>query len=222
MVRTLGFISSLAFALGLGALSALPAAAIPVGFGCITNTSATDCAIGEAQFSVEATDLGGNQVLFTFANSGPSASLITDVYFDDGTLLGIAGLIDADDNYLGSFGDSGVDFSQGASPPNLPGGNTIGFVTTAGFLADADPPPAFQGVDPGETLGVVFNLQGGGTFIDIVDELTNGDLRIGIHAQAFPGGGSESFVNFPIPEPGTALLLALGLAGLSAGARKRA
>ena len=76
------------------------------------------------------------------------------------------------------------------------------------------------GVDPGETLGVVFNLNGGGTFADILAELTNGDLRIGIHAQAFVGGGSESFVNFPIPEPGTALLLGLGLAGLSARQRR--
>ena len=59
MVRTWGFIGSLAFALGMGALSAAPAAAIPISFGCITNNSATDCAIGEAQFTVEATDLGG-------------------------------------------------------------------------------------------------------------------------------------------------------------------
>jgi hypothetical protein len=68
-------------------------------------------------------------------------------------------------------------------------------------------------------LGIVFDLQGGGTFADILAELTNGDLRIGLHVQGFTGGGSESFVNNPIPEPTTALLFGLGLAGLAARRR---
>src|SRR5690606_237384 len=33
---------------------------------------------------------GANQVDFTFRNSGPLASSIADIYFDDGSLLGIA------------------------------------------------------------------------------------------------------------------------------------
>ncbi len=218
-LNTLNLLAGLVATITFQALMASTAAATTVTFECITDNNAGDCAIGEAQLSVDVAGVVGNpnQVLFTFANSGPDASLITDVYFDDGTLLGIAGLIDSDDNYLGAFGDPGVDFSQGAAPPNLPGGNSlpIPFETTAGFLADADPPPAMRGVDPGETLGVVFNLQGGGTLADILLELTNGDLRIGIHVQGYASGGSESFVNFPIPEPGTGILLMLGLAGLA-------
>jgi len=204
--------------IGLGFASlfvAAEAVAIPIGFSCITGNLAGDCAIGEAQLSVDVTDLGGGQVLFLFSNAGPSSSSITDVYFDDGTLLGIAGLIDADDDALGAFGDSGVDFSPGASPPDLPGGNTIGFEVTAGFLADSDAPAQPSGVNPLESLGIVFDLQGGGTFADIVDELTSGELRIGIHVQGFATGGSESFVNVPVPEPGSALLLAIGLSGLA-------
>jgi hypothetical protein len=167
---------------------------------------------------VEVTDLGGGQVLFDFMNVGPNASSITDVYFDDGTLLGIAGLIDADD---GIGGDPGVDFSPGASPPDLPGANNVSpaFQTTAGFSADSDPPAQPNGVNSGQMLGIVFDLQGGGTFADILAELTNGDLRIGLHVQGFTGGGSESFVNNPIPEPTTALLFGLGLAGLAARRR---
>ena len=198
-------------ALVMSVLQTTSAAALPLGFSCITGNNAGDCAMGQAQLGVNVTDLGGGQVLFMFSNAGPGASSITDVYFDDGTLLGIAGLIDADDNALGPFGNPGVDFSQGASPPNLPGGNLIGFVTTAGFLADSDPPAQPNGVNPLETLGIVFSLQPGGTFADIVSELTTGELRVGIHVQGYATGGSESFVNLPIPEPGTALLLSLGL-----------
>ena len=51
-------------------------------------------------------------MLFEFFNAGPAHSSITDVYFDDGTLLGIAGLIDADDGTLGPMADPDVDFSD--------------------------------------------------------------------------------------------------------------
>ena len=91
-----------------------PAAAATLGFGCITNNSPIDCTIAEAQLFVDVTDAGGGQVLFTFSNLGPASSSITDVYFDDGSLLAIALVSNS----------PGVDFSQLASPANLPGGAT--------------------------------------------------------------------------------------------------
>jgi hypothetical protein len=84
----------IALLLTIGLLVGSPAAAVTIGFGCLTNNNLADCDIDEAQFTVEAFDLGGNQVLFTFNNSGPDASKISEIYFDDGTLLGIASVID--------------------------------------------------------------------------------------------------------------------------------
>lgn len=199
---------------------AAPAKAVTLSFDCITNNdlTGTNCATGEAQLTVDVTSYSPTQVLFTFKNSGPLASSITDAYFDDGSLLGIAFLIDADDN----GGDPGVDFSQGASPGNLPGGNNASpaFVATAGFTADSDPPTQPNGVNPNESLGIVFDLQSPGTYADVLSELANGTLRIGIHAQGYAGGGSESFINTPVPIPAAVWLFGSGLAGLIGIARR--
>jgi MYXO-CTERM domain-containing protein len=183
--------------------------AVGFGFGCITNNLAGDCTIAEAQVAMDVTDEGGGQVRFTFTNSGPAASAIEGIYFDDGTLLGIASIISG----------PGTSFSQGASPPDLPGGNTASppFETTAGFLSDSDPPTSGNGVGPGEVVAIIFDLQSGGTFADVLAELADGRLRAGLHVIAFASGGSESLVN--VPEPGTFVLALLGLGALAARRR---
>jgi hypothetical protein len=184
-----------------------------LGFDNITNNNSGNAAIGEAQLTVDVTDAGSNQVLFTFDNSGPDDSSITDVYFDDGSLLGIASV----------FNGTGVDFSQGANPGDLPGGNDISppFVTTAGFSADSEPPAQPNGVNPGETLGILFNLQTGQTFADVLAELGDGTLRIGIHVQGFADGGSESFVNTPVPIASSFWLIGAGFVGVWGAMRKK-
>ena len=191
--------------------------AVPVGFGCITpGASTVNCATGAAQLTVDVTDgPNANDVVFTFNNLGPNASSITDIYFDDGTLLAIANITNG----------SGVDFAQGASPGNLPDGNTISpaFQTSAGFSADSNPPTQPNGVNPGEFVSILFTLQSGQEFQTVLDSLTSGDLRIGLHVQAFADGASVAFVNndcvgpdcfSTVPVPSTVMLLGAGLAGL--------
>ncbi|QDU47617.1 PEP-CTERM motif protein [Symmachiella dynata] len=206
-----------------------------LGFGRLSANSVGDSVIGETQLTVELSDVGSGQVAFIFRNSGPDASSIADVYFDDdGNLASIASLIDADD---GVGGDPGVDFSTGASPPNIPAHNNISpsFFVTAGLLADSDAPAQPNGVNPGEQLTVIMNLTSGVTFADTVAAIdlagAAGGLRIGIHVQGYASGGSETFVNLPpgpdpgpglVPEPSSMLLMAMGMFGLAGyGWRKR-
>lgn len=207
---------ALAFSLFCVAAEAAPT----YSFVNITNNNAGDAAIGEAQLFVELfddsyPDVDPGQIKFAFSNIGHAASSITDVYFDDGALLGIASIV----NTPGL-----VVFSQLATPANLPGGNTASppFVTTAGFSADSDPPVQPLGVNPGEFLGIIFDLQADRDFADVVDNLASGALRIGIHVQGFPNGGSESFINNgivdgngngngKIPAPGALVLGAIGM-----------
>ena len=210
-------VSASALALLLGLASQQAAAAATYSFYNITHNNVGAEADGEANLKVEVSDLGSQMVRFQFTNT--SSSSLTGAYFDDGTLLGISSISDS---------GNGVDFSQGASPPNRPGGNNVNpdFNVTAGFLADSNPPVAPNGVGMGEWLAIDFNLQGGKTYNDVLSALTlpnnggAGDLRIGVHVQGFSGGGSESFINniSPVPEADTwAMMVAgLGLVGFMA------
>src|SRR5512147_336377 len=110
-----------------------PAHADTFFFKNITGNNVANATAGESQLSVEVTAGPTGQVIFHFNNAGPAASSITDVYFDDGTLLGIATLNNG----------PGVQFTAGsASPSNLPGANLASppFQVTQFFLADSDPP----------------------------------------------------------------------------------
>ena len=201
-------------AAALLAVCALPAAAATLGFGCITNNSATDCGIGESQLQVDVTDEAPGQVRFTFRQTGPDQAVISEIYFDGGALASISSIVNG----------TGVSFAQGANPPDLPGGNnaTPPFTVTPGLLAQAANPAPTNGVGAGEQVAIILNLQSGTTFSDVLTDLGNGSLRTGIHVISFASGSSESFVNTPLPEPANALLQLLVLAGVAglAGVRR--
>ena len=191
------------------------ASAITLGFDCVTNNLAGDCAIGEAQLTVDVTDPGPGGVVFTFHNAGPSASSITDIYFDDGdmgSLLRISIIVDS---------PPAVDFEVLARPRDLPGGNNASppFQTTDDFSADSESPVQPKGVNPGESVVIIFLLKSGKTFADVLAGLEDQSLRIGIHVQGFATGGSESLVS--TPEPAAFGLLAIGIVALGVRLRVR-
>ena len=195
-------------------------------FTNITNNDATDALIGENQLSVVVHDEGTLLAKFCFNNSGPEASSITDVYWDDDVVW--------DDNTglltsIQSFSTTGtVAFTEGATPGNLPGGAGILPAFSADFSADSDPPAQPNGVNPGEELCVLFNYTTEGSaqngFLDeLIPALDSGQLRIGIHVQGYASGGSESFVTDGvtiIPEPASMLLAMIGMS-LVGGLKKR-
>jgi hypothetical protein len=180
-------------------------------FRNVSANSALDAAIGEAQLAVEVTAAASGRVLFTFTNTGPSASSIADIYWDGTSVL----------SSLHSITNGpGVYFVPGAAPPNLPSHNGVTPSFTADFAVQSGPPAQPNGVNPGESVGITFTLLGGKTFQDVLAAVGDRSLRMGLHVQGFEGGGSESFVNEPdfrgqpVPAPGAALLGLLGMSGL--------
>jgi len=156
-------------------------------------------------------DIAPDEVLFVFRNlvTATTPGSITQVYFDDGTLLGIPRVWDFDDN-TNLRGDT--DFHQGDSgpgPDDLPGGNlaTPGFVTTVNFLAKADAPPTQNGVNGAlDLLGISFQLQSGQDWEDTIAAFAlggaDGGLRIGLHVQSQADGQSDGYINGgPLPPP---------------------
>lgn len=199
-------------------------------FGNITNNAGNPNIASQLQVDVRNYDYGGNsllsnQVAIVVHNlAGGLASSIARVYFEDGTLVGIASI----HQFTGGSGHT--DFEENSSPSDLPGGNSLNpqFDSTREFNIGANSPPPVNGVNPGEWVEVVFNLKGTYVFSDVLDAIdrgfakTNGEsnygmptLRIGMHIISIDGGNSDSYLMenpqlIPLPAP-----LALAMVGLA-------
>lgn len=160
---------------------------------------------------------GGPTVTFKFFNESTINNAITDIYFDDGTLLGISGLTNG----------PGVLYDFPSGNETLPGWNLLDpvFETTENFSADpSTPQPMKNAINSGlyegapEWLEIHYDLQWNsdenrwGNLGDVLSELRDGTLRVGIHVQGFPDGSSQSGVSSPnvVPEPASICALGMG------------
>ena len=165
--------------------------ALTYGFDRITSNGAYNV---ESQFELTLTSTLADHISFKLENNGPLASVIASIYFDDAS--GSTAVLKEIDSLWGS---SGVSFSLGASPSNLPGGAPFGFSATANLKADADNPKPFKGIGPGEWLMIDVELKPSVTLVNVADAISSGDLRFGMHVQSMPDGASDSFINLVTP-----------------------
>jgi len=205
----------LAALLSLAFTTHLDATPLTLGFNCITNNDDYNADVGEGQLLVDILD-GGSEVTFVFRNTGPEPATIAEIYFGGSPLF--SGITDI-------TGDPGVVFVTGAHPSNLPGGNTIApaFEIIPGLAVEAQNPAPANGVNPYEQVELLLSLSTGKTWQNVVEGITSGSFRIGLHVISMStSGGSEAFVNDRItyehtPEPATLAMLALGFIAVRRG-----
>ena len=163
-------------------------------------------------------NLSASSAAFTFKWITSALGTIAQIYFDD------------DANVLASMTcctDSGasVNFAANGAPPNLPAGNDVNPDFAADFRVSADSPAPSNGVDVlGEFVTVLFSIELGKTFADVIGALNGGTLRLGMHVISInsPADGSESLVNLtPVPVPAALLLFGSAIAWLGLLARRR-
>jgi hypothetical protein len=206
MKSPLTLVKSLLAVVGVAAVSAVsaaPASAITFSFGNIAGGDTPgDAYVNSFTFDVLNQ---GSSVLFNIKNSGDAAApsmFISKVLFDD------KGYLSAPSANVGNIGQ--VAFSGGASKDQLPQGGKS-FTTDYAFSSNNGDGNAW-GIQAGETLGLRFT----GNYNTVIFALNSGALKLGLHVQALPNGGSDSYISSSsintqdTPEPLT--MLAAGAA----------
>lgn len=146
---------------------------------------------------------GAGTATFKFHNDSLFNCSLTQIYFDDGALFGLSSLANGPGAHFGTD-----EVTPG--PGNLPSGNNLDpvFVADREFSIAPFAPVTPNGVGTGEWVSVTFDLASGMTLQDVFNEIASGELRVGIHVQAFPDGSSEAALM--IPEPASVMMIALG------------
>lgn len=176
--------------------------------------------IQELVFVVEVWE-SAKKAVFQFSNNSSINSVITQIYFDDNSLLEFSHfvnfIIDEDSKLGTKYNNSNV------SPKNLPGANLLypNFQANQVLCAEPYPAPPKWGIGPGETLQMWFNLTQGHLFGDVINALNSDtDLRIGMHVQCLGPEGADSVSAVNAPEPMTVCLLGLGSLALLSKRRR--
>jgi hypothetical protein len=171
-----------------------------VSFGKLSNNAPENIA---SQLSADVT-LSSGKVLVKFINAGPLASFIGQIYIDDSNAR-LSNLTTLDDTNPAT--SVGVSFSSGASPSNLPSGNTAVPAFTTDLSASADNPAPQNGVHPGQMVGILFD----GNLADVLGDIQTGALRFGLHVQGIgQTGNSDAYVSLPEPTSLSLTLLSVG------------
>lgn len=158
------------------------------------------------QFTVDVQNYSAAQILLVFSNNNtfPPLTLpavdssIAGIYIDD-TLISF-------DSFVGL--QSGTIEFLDMGTAKMPGGTSYGF-TTDDFYAGAANPAPKMGLNPGESVGLLFDLNGA-SYSDINTAIGNRTLRIGLHITSIVYGENTVSESFVVPEPVTLILLGLG------------
>lgn len=163
--------------------------------------SKADSSFVRSQLLVDIAEINEGRVVFCFPNTLPSVFSIKDVWFHDDGMLGAAVLMgcvnDPDvglphDGFKSSTCPHQTDTDNSSSAPNINGETPIDIVTAKCSSANGQH----------EYWVIIFDLDSGAGFADIVYALISGCLRITIKAKDFETGSYRLFTNEILPTLG--------------------
>jgi len=167
-------------------------------FGQITGDTTGLCSDA---FLMDVTQQNG-QALFTFTNNCDNGGVLGRIFIRENDLITFNSIYDQSDGV--SFSDP--DYRNAM----LPGGHDLGFTPHNTYAIEADPARPKNGLHYQDFVTVLFDMNDGFMFTDLIDSISGGTMGIGLHVQALPGGASASFTATAIPEPATLMLLGIG------------
>jgi len=189
-----------------------------------------------SQLAVDVTNLGSNNVGFTFFNGRDAQvtidSIIGGIFFDVGS-SNVSSI-----SYSAPNSSDGVLFTAITGQASLPEGNTLdpAFTNDAGYKFGHDKNIATgngTGVDDAnggsaEFASFIATFDGNFLFNDLINNLFSGDFRLGLHVISIEdepdgdadSGGSDAYVTVStVPVPAAAWLFGSALLGLFATRR---
>jgi hypothetical protein len=229
--RYLGVVAGLAVAFVLG-LQGSADAGFLYSFAVFENADGADPADVKSNVFLDVSDAsedGVNRALFELSVelSAPASLSVTEIYVEDGTLLGIADLIQDEEDVFFQRYDEG----NGLEPDEPPGSTNLDPIFTPNEEFSVDPRSMPYGIGPGETLGILYDLQPEVGFGDVIQSIEDGfdslkvaayladpenadpTLRLAIRVQGLPDN-DYSVTAILIPEPSSlAYLVSLLLGG---------
>lgn len=142
----------------------------------------------------------GDQALFTFTNNCDNDGVLGRIFVRENDLITFNSVFDQPE---------GVSFSSPVKEnAMLPGGKGLGFTPHNTYSINADPARPKNGLHYEDYVSILFDLNNGVVFDDVIADLDAQLLGVGIHAQSLPGGTSAAFAT--VPEPATLALIGIG------------
>lgn len=165
---------------------------VEVGFCNNTDSSAI-----QSQFIVEVTDISERRVVFCFPSAQPDMYSITDICFHDDGLLGTATVMGC---LTGCDVELPHDGFMESNNTNHGDSETrhINLGRSSKLPVDADPVRYTNIHGPHDFWVIIFDLQSGAGFADIMYALNKGRLRINIKVKDLKSGHCELLTNEPI------------------------
>jgi MYXO-CTERM domain-containing protein len=150
-----------------------------------------------------------------FQNIGNIQSVISRIYFFDGTIVGES---------LSVWDGPAARFEKDANPSHLAG---FSHPATHTFSADSSSPQPIANaianmltIGGGEWVEISFDLQPQLTWAHTYAALLSEELRVGLHIQDLPAGQSAQYISF-IPLPSAGLMGLAGVFGVCGIRRRR-